>query len=274
MINVLQPFEFETVTVNEYGQVVERRIKQARSFKLKLKQEVMLEMVEIPHGSFLMGSTMSEDEGRDNERPQHSVNVSAFFMGKFPITQAQWHAIMHSLPQMSEEFYGDDLPAVNVWWEQAQEFCTRLSQLSGQSFRLPTEAEWEYACRAGSATPFNCGLTITPDIVNYNGNQPYAQAPKGEYRQLTTPVGHFKIANRFGLYDMHGNIWEWCADVWHADYQGAPNDGSAWMSGGDQSYFVQRGGSWRNHATLCRAAFRVGDIAHNSDHLVGLRICI
>lgn len=230
-------------------------------------------MVEISAGSFLMGSSEFEVEKRENETPQHEVNLKSFYLGKFPVTQAQWFAVMKSLPEINEDFRGDDLPIVNVWLEKAIEFCTKLSDLTNKKFRLPSEAEWEYACRARTTTPFSFGETITTDLANFNGEQPFEQTPKGKFRKCLTPVGTFP-PNNFGLYDMHGNVWEWCADIWHENYINAPNDGSAWLTNGDQSYCVQRGGSWIDRASNCRSAFRVGDIAHNNDHIVGLRVCL
>ena len=134
------------------------------------------------------------------------------------------------------------------------------------AIRLPSEAEWEYACRAGTRSPFHSGPTISAKVANFNSERPYASAsPAGSVRRLS-PVGAFGMANEFGLYDMHGNVWEWCADVWHDDYRGAPNNGQPWLDAGDEGYRVQRGGSWRDIPELCRSAFRVGDIAFNWDH--------
>jgi formylglycine-generating enzyme required for sulfatase activity len=133
-------------------------------------------------------------------------------------------------------------------------FCQRLSEKTGKTYRLPSEAEWEYACRAGTTTPFYFGETITTDLVNYHGDYPYAAAPKGVYRKGTTEVGIFS-PNAFGLYDMHGNVWEWCADPWHDNYDGAPTDGSVWQEGGS-GLFALRGGSWVNDARRSRAADR------------------
>jgi len=147
------------------------------------------------------------------------------------------------------------LPVELVSWNEAIEFCARLSRLTGRNYRLPSEAEWEYACRAGTTTPFYFGETITPDLVNYNGNYPYGSAPKGTYRVKTTAVGNFP-PNTFGLYDMHGNVMEWCQDVWHDNYNGAPTDGSAWESGGDSEGRLLRAGSWGDHAVGSRAASR------------------
>lgn len=230
-------------------------------------------MVEIPAGNFLMGSSDFETEKRENEMPQHEVNLQSFYLGKFPVTQAQWFAVMKSLPEINEDFRGDNLSVVNVWLEKAIEFCAKLSVLTGENFRLPSEAEWEYACRAGTTTPFCFGASLTTDLANFNGEQPFEQTPKGEFRKGLTPIGYF-APNDFGLYDMHGNVWEWCADIWHENYTNAPNDESAWLTNGDQSYCVQRGGSWADRASNCRSAFRVGDIAHNNDNIVGLRVCL
>jgi eukaryotic-like serine/threonine-protein kinase len=270
----LRSDEFDVIAVDEHGRVTERRPGRGRSFAVDLGHGMQLEMVEIPAGRFLMGAPVEEPERRENEGPQHPVTVPSFFLGRFPVTQAQWLAVMGHLPLLPEAFRGDDLPVVDVWCELALEFCIRLSRLTGERYRLPSEAEWEYACRAGSTSPFCCGPTITPALANYDGARPYGQAPAGEARAGLTPVGSLGLANAFGLSDMHGNVWEWCADVWHEDYRDAPADGSAWLTGGDQGYLVQRGGSWRDGAGRCRSAFRVGDIAHNSDHIVGLRVCL
>lgn len=268
----LEEFEFESVTVDKNGRIIDRHKHINRCFSIDLNNKVNLEMIEIPGGRFMMGATQNEAESRENEQPFHQVQIASFFMGKFPVTQAQWMAMMSVLPKMSTDFYGDRQPVVNVWLEQALVFCARLSNNSGLNFRLPSEAEWEYACRAGTTTPFNCGETIKTDLANYNG-EPYDGSPIGPSRNKTTPVGQF-AANAFGLCDMHGNVWEWCADLWHPDYNGAPTDGSAWINDGDRSYCVQRGGSWANRAGACRSAFRVGDVAHNTDNLVGLRVCM
>ncbi|MDE5111983.1 MAG: formylglycine-generating enzyme family protein, partial [Trichodesmium sp. St7_bin2_1] len=141
-----------------------------------------------------------------------------------------------------------------VKWNEAVEFCKRLSKLTGRNYRLPSEAEWEYACRAGTTTPFYFGETITTELVNYYGNRTYGNGPKGEYRGQTTPVGQFP-ANAFGLYDMHGNVWEWCADEWHDNYASAPTDGSVCLNG-DNKYSPLRGGSWAIIPNYCRSAFR------------------
>jgi formylglycine-generating enzyme required for sulfatase activity len=216
-------------------------------------------MVAIPPGQFKMGSP--DGQGSNDEHPQHLVTVSAFFMGKYPITQAQWKAVA-SLPKIEcdldlnpSKFSGNNRPVEQVSWYAAVEFCMRLSKATGRDYRLPSEAQWEYACRAGTTTPFYFGETITPDLANYDGNYIYADGPKGIYRQETTPVGKFP-PNAFGLYDMHGNVWEWCADTWHDNYKDAPTDGSVWIENGDDNRSPLRGGSWGINPFDCRSAFR------------------
>lgn len=176
-----------------------------------------------------------------NVEGQHRVSLPAFYLGQHPVTQAQWRAVAH-LPPVNLElnpdpahFKGEHRPVEQVSWYEAVEFCHRLSQHTGKLYRLPSEAEWEYACRAGSTTPFYFGETITPELANYNGNYSYGPGPKGEYRAQATPVGSFGV-NPWGLADMHGNVFEWCQDLWHPSYDGAPRDGSAWVTGGDDRY--------------------------------------
>jgi formylglycine-generating enzyme required for sulfatase activity len=134
------------------------------------------------------------------------------------------------------------------------EFCRRLSQRTGHPFTLPSEAQWEYACRAGSTTPFAFGDTITPELANYDATNRYAEGPKGHFRAETTDVASFP-ANAWGLHDMHGNVWEWCLDTWHGSYEGAPTDGSPWLTGNDSRKLL-RGGSWSHNPRYCRSAYR------------------
>ncbi|NEQ11630.1 MAG: formylglycine-generating enzyme family protein [Moorea sp. SIO4E2] len=244
--------------------IIKRRQQQADGFTEDLGNGVELEMVGIREGSFIMGSPETEQGHSDDESPQHQVTVKSFFMGKYPVTQAQWQAVA-ALPQVNTElepdpsyFKGKDRPVEEVSWYDAVEFCERLSQQSKRPYRLPSEAEWEYACRAGTTTPFHFGETITTDLANYNGNYTYGYGAKEKYAQETTPVGSFGVANDFGLYDMHGNVWEWCADHWHSNYEGAPTDGSAWEynNDNDNKRRLLRGGSWDYVPEYCRSGSR------------------
>ena len=225
-------------------------------------------MVSIPGGSFKMGSQAGEKKRRDNESPQHDVTVPAFFMGKYQVTQEQYQQIMGKNPS---NFKGDKRPVEMVSWDDAVEFCKQLSQKTGRTYRLPSEAEWEYACRAGTTTPFHFGETITGELANYAAFETYASEPQGKYRDETTLVGQFP-ANAFGLYDMHGNVWEWCQDTWHGSYKGAPKDGSAWIKDTNRSQ-VLRGGSWSNYPENCRSAFRDFSVTHDyNNFLIGFRV--
>ncbi|OAD22617.1 serine/threonine protein kinase, partial [Candidatus Thiomargarita nelsonii] len=226
----LEIFEFEVVTVNERGEIIDRRYHQA-SQSIEDVNGVAIEMVYVPGGTFLMGSPETEEGKYDDEGPQHQVTIAPFYMSKYPVTQAQWQAVMGNNPS---EFKGENRPVEQVSWDDAVAFCQKLSEITGKDYRLPSEAQWEYACRAGTTTPFYFGETITTDLANYDGHFNYASEPEGTYREETTSVGIFP-PNAFGLYDMHGNLWEWCADPWHHNYQGAPSDGSVWEKGGASS---------------------------------------
>jgi len=254
---------FTTVTVNSRGEIISSREGKAEVMTENFGNGVSLEMVKIPGGRFLMGSPETEAGRYNNEGPQHYVyvDVPEFFMGKYPVTQAQWEAVMGNNPSY---FKGAKRPVETVSWNDATKFCQKLSQITGKKYRLPSESQWEYACRAGTTTPFYFGETITSELVNYDGNYPYADARKGKYRKETTDVGIFP-PNAFGLYDMHGNVWEWCQDVWHDNYNGAPTDGSAWETGGESNYRLLRGGCWVNYSRYCRSARRsyIGAGFHN-----------
>ncbi|MEO1743101.1 MAG: formylglycine-generating enzyme family protein [Cyanobacteria bacterium J06629_9] len=252
---------------------IDRYRRQAQFFPEPLGEGIALEMVEIPAGRFQMGSPDGESKRQDREGPQHWVTVPRFFMGKYPVTQAQWRALtamakadrdLHDLEPDPSNFKGDDLPVEQVNWYDAMEFCARLSAATGRTYTLPSEAQWEYACRAGTETPFHFGETITTELANYRGTDrkeynwsgSYGRGPKGEYREKTTAVGQFP-ANDFGLYDLHGNLWEWCLDDYHDSYEGAPVDGSAWLNSEERnSRKVLRGGSWIRSPEGCRSAYR------------------
>jgi formylglycine-generating enzyme required for sulfatase activity len=194
----------------------------------------LIPMALIPAGSFLMGSPEDELHRSETEGPQHEVTLAAFWMAKTPITQAQWREVA-GWPRVNRDldidpshFKGDNRPVEQVSWLDAMEFCYRLSKRTGRIYTLPSEAQWEYACRAGTTTPFHFGATISTEVANYDGNYTYGPGSKGNYRNATTGVAIFP-ANAWGLRDMHGNVWEWCLDEWHDSYEGAPTDGSAWM---------------------------------------------
>lgn len=274
---------FEVVTVDAQGKILEKCQRSTEYYQELLAPNVTLDLVTIPQGVFTMGSPKDEigqhwyqvwDQslvGVSTERPQHQVNVPAFLIGKFPVTQAQWQ-IVAAMPEVDKDlaqnpadFKGDRRPIEQVSWDDAIEFCKRLSRYTGRNYRLPSEAEWEYACRAGTTTPYYFGETIAPDLANYcplagehNGCQwsgAYGKGPTGDYRQQTTDVGNFP-PNAFGVYEMHGNVWEWCLDRWHQTYHGAPTDGSAWLSSNPEDPRVLRGGAWFYFPDLSRSAYR------------------
>ena len=212
-----------------------------------------MEFVRIPAGSFMMGTKFGPKVS-DNELPQHKVTITkSFFMGKYEVTQGQLEAVMGSNPS---EFKGQNRPVEKVSWDDIRRFVRRLNAKEGsRDYRLPTEAEWEYACRAGTTTPFSFGNTISANTqANYNGNYPYGGGAKGKYRKTTTAVGSFP-ANSFGLYDMHGNVYEWVQDIYKdtAYDDHARNDPVYEKSG---SYRVSRGGSWDADAGYARCANR------------------
>jgi formylglycine-generating enzyme required for sulfatase activity len=264
---------------------LQRQRRSAQYFKENLGSNLDLEMVLVPGGSFLMGSSSEEPERYDSESPQHLVTVPPCFMGRYPVTQAQWQAVAN-FPQVNRTldpnpsyFKGKTLPVEQVSWSEAVEFCDRLSRfvesrLSHQTtrtYRLPTEAEWEYACRAGTTTPFHFGETITADLANYNSSVVYGRGIASPSKGQTTPVDQFGSANAFGLCDMHGNVWEWCLDHWHKNYKGAPTDGSAWLSNSKNANYVVRGGSWLYLPRNCRSACRI-DVSDDRYSLIGFRV--
>jgi formylglycine-generating enzyme required for sulfatase activity len=258
----------------------------SRFYAEDLGNGILLEMVEIPGDTFFMGSPDDESERSPAESPQHQVTLGDFFMGMYPITQAQWQAIAaldvvkQELSPDPSQFKGSTRPGENISWHDAVEFCARLSKQTQRDYRLPTEAEWEYACRAGSTTPFHFGETITTDLANYNGANEeygaYGRGLKGIYREETTPVGSFP-ANAFGLYDMHGNVWEWCADHWRDSYtdksEALKADGNTpWRSDNQDEKRSLRGGSWSNYPWVCRSAFRSSYRPDERDFDIGFRV--
>lgn len=265
-------------------------------------------MIEILAGEFLMGSDETDPDRHPDETPQHLVRLQGFSMSQSPITQAQWRAVA-MLPKVDQDlnpdpsyFKGANLPVERVSWHDAIEFCARLSIKTRKAITLPSEAQWEYACRAGTTTAYAFGDTLTNQMANLEGDG-------------TTPVGTYP-ANKWGLHDMHGNVWEWCLDIYHASYEGAPTDGRAWVDGdslgkssavdlgttdlgivarptaagfpqaaatlkpafasvasvGDRLR-VLRGGCWYSDPCSCRLAYRAGNHPDNRDYFTGFRVC-
>jgi len=285
----LRPLSFETATLSvarsglfglgSPSVTVERRSRTADSFSENLGNGVMLTMMDIPKGQFVMGSSGAEEGHWQAEEPRHPVALSSFLMGQSVVTWAQWRTVA-TYPKVKIDlppilaFTQDDqsrgvpsetCPVTGISWRDAIEFCQRLSCKTGRSYRLPSEAEWEYACRAKTMTSFHFGDALTSDLAHY------------DCRDGTKNVGSFP-ANAFGLYDMHGNVWEWCSDRWHETYSGAPNDGTSWDSGHesdlteDTAQYVIRGGSWMDLAITCRAASRIGLAANTHSDDLGFRV--
>ena len=285
----------EFITVDKKEQEVKLEENQAQSFTEKLGNDIKLEMIAIPSGKFMMGSP--EGEGNNDEKPQHEVTVQALYMGKYPITQAEWKAIaeredlkverdLDSNPAYFKDHSDSDrLPVEQVSWYDTVEFCERLSRLTGKGYRLTSEAEWEYACR--SVTPIRGQVSdqlsvISKDLTVEQWNEKYYQpyhfgarisdnlANFSNNIGETTNVGKYP-PNEFGLYDMHGNVWEWCQDNWHKNYQDAPNDGSAWLLGNSNDYVI-RSGSWNAHPDSCRSAYRYLFTRAYCSYFIGFRV--
>lgn len=226
-----------------------------------------IDFVLIKPGTFIMGSPESEPEKSDNETLYQVTLTQGYYLQTTPVTQSQWEDIMGSNPS---KFKGLDLPVETVSWLDTQAFIQKLNQQGEGTYRLPTEAEWEYACRAGSTTPFGIGngLDLESSQANFNGNHPYGLGGKGIYRKRTTPVKTFS-ANAWGLYDMHGNVWEWCAD-WYEEYPtGAVSNLMGAETGG---WRVLRGGSWSFNAGFCRSATRYESLPDRKSYLLGFRL--
>jgi formylglycine-generating enzyme required for sulfatase activity len=265
-----------------------------------LAEGVALTMLRIPAGSFEMGAPETEAESSDRERPVHRVTLGEFLLGQTPITQAQWRAVAqwqrleHEDQELwpesldpdpvanfkdRERFQGEQRPVVWVSWRDAMAFCQRLRLRTGKNYTLPSEAQWEYACRAGTTTPFHWGATISTKLANYDGEEVYGDGEKGEYLNQTMDVDSFP-ANPWGLHDMHGNIWEWCADHWYNNYEEIPTDGRAWLdeevkeNADTMNYWLLRGGSWFDRPAYCRSASRINSThPDDSSHAVGFRVC-
>jgi formylglycine-generating enzyme required for sulfatase activity/uncharacterized caspase-like protein len=262
--------EFETVQVNALGELIETILGETTTFVEDLGNGHRLEMVRIPGGSFWMGAAVGESGASEHEFPQREVRIGEFWMGKVVVTRSQYQALtpQASIPDTAH-LQLPNHPIESIFWTDAVAFCQQLSQRTGRAYRLPSAAEWEYACRARTTTPFHFGKTITPDLANYNGSYAYGAGPRGKYRQQTTAVGSF-APNLFGLYDMHGNVWEWCLDGWPNGNTDLAADGSAWRLSGQKKCL--RGGSWSYLPTSCRSAYRLDYPFHNRIDDIGFRV--
>ncbi|MEY3256756.1 MAG: hypothetical protein RLZZ29_1891, partial [Cyanobacteriota bacterium] len=294
-------FPLEIVTLDKFGAITLKERRPKIYSTLNIGNGIILDMAEVPAGSFKMGMSLDErktalenarkyglkieEEKRlDSATPIHNVIISAFEIGKNPVTNTQWQSVMGTNPsqQYDSKFQGKYQPVVGISWHDANEFCKRISAKTGRKIRLPTEAEWEYACRAGTTTPFHFGETITPDFVNYNGNFPYGEVLRGEDRQKTVEVDSFS-PNPWGIYQMHGNVWEWCLDEWNDSYSSKPNrlknnGNESWddlVTGKENNRsHILRGGSWLVSARDCRSASRNKGFANKNYGDVGFRIVI
>jgi formylglycine-generating enzyme required for sulfatase activity len=235
-------------------------------------------MVVIPAGSFQMGAPDDETDRSANEGPQRLVTIARpFAVGKFEVTFAEWEACVagggcKGNPAPADEGWGKDRqPVINVSWDDAQEYVAWLSRATGKSYRLLTEAEWEYAARAGTTSPFATGATITPEQANFQTSfKDDGESREGEYREQTIKVGSF-APNAFDLHDLHGNVWEWVQDNWHEDHAGAPTDGAV-RSGGDTTMRAKRGGGWYSLVVEVRSASRQGDQPDHRGADIGFRV--
>lgn len=272
-------FKFDHLILNAKGETIASSNEEVESCTLNIN-EINFDLVQIPAGQFTIGSPDNEYGRAADESPQQLIKVDKFYLGKYTITQAQWRLVA-ALPKIERDlvaspsrFNGDDLPVENISWFDAIEFCARLSQYIGKVFRLPSEVEWEYACRAGTNTPFAYGETLIAKVANFKSSYPYKEAPPENSRETTIAVGSLGFANKFGLFDMHGNVWEWCADYYRS-YQIA-QDNSATVSDklSNVKLRVMRGGSWSDDARYCRSAWRGRNLPSYRNINLGLRVVL
>lgn len=267
----LQVFDFKVIYLNKTGQIISSTLCSGKQYIEDLGKGVILEMVHIPSGRFLMGAPKNELGLMEDETPQHWVETKEFFISKYPITQMQWFLVMKQ--GLSCQFHGANLPLEKVSWFQALDFCHQLSQKTRKIYHLPTEAEWEYACRASTSTPFYFGETITTDVANYDGNYNYANDTKTTYQQMTMPIGIFP-PNAFGLYDMHGNVWEWTCSEYSEHYNNEFEINGLDQQQAIDKRMVVRGGSWYSSAVNCRSANRYHVASNSWDNDIGFRVVI
>ncbi len=279
---VIKTFYTKTTDKNKSQQLRKAKGNDEKYRVQELTNGIILEMVKIPSGQFQMGSP--ENGYPSEEKPQHSVKIPSFWMGKYLITQEQWRIVAEmdivsqDLNPNPSNFPGDKLPVEKVSWYDAMEFCARISLHTGLKYRLPSEAEWEYACRSKTKTPWFFGSLLGSKYARF-----------GDPQGRTVSVGNFP-PNQFGIYDMHGNTWEWCADTWHENYENAPNNGNVWDENhqeinyyqntnenlvellNDDRWRVVRGGSWADSQEQCRSAFRIDQSPNASGNTLGLRV--
>ncbi|MEM6256356.1 MAG: formylglycine-generating enzyme family protein [Cyanobacteria bacterium P01_D01_bin.156] len=278
---LLKISRFKTIQLGSQGEVLAKKSMQVSYFdepalRSQLRRVLPLRMVQIPAGKFLMGSPATELNHTDQEGPQQTIQVPTFYMGAFAVTQRQYEAVMDNNPA----YFVDDqvenaanLPVEQVSWQDAELFCKQLSELTGRIYRLPSEAEWEYACRAGTTTPFCYGESITTEIVNFFADFTVIDTENYEENYRNIPVAADSFwPNAFGLYNMHGNVLEWCADDYHETYQDRPSDAKPWLSGDSQASKVMRGGSWFNDTPFCRSASRDKNTRTGLSNSFGFRV--
>jgi eukaryotic-like serine/threonine-protein kinase len=232
----------KNITIIKTGKVAHR----PDSYNQWLSQRIALKMQHVPVGRYWMGSPADDSVSESSEKPQHFVITKPFYLSSNPITQLQYKTLICTNPSYYQSYTH---PVETVSYFDAAEFCRILSEQVERKYRLPTEAEWEYACRANTTSRFSFGDTANPERCCYRSSK------TGEITRAPDSIESYP-ANQFGLYDMHGNVWEWCQDRWHNDYKNAPHDGSAWMCDDDLSSRVIRGGSWQDYDRSCRSASR------------------
>ena len=244
----LKTLTFQTIKVNDAGEIIDRPECSVQYFDEVIGDGMSIRMIAIPSGEFMMGSP--DGEGDSDEYPQHHVQVPPFFMSETPVTKKQWRTIVDQYAAIASTDLkptpsgskGDERPVEQVSWDDVSEFCQVISTVTRRTgYRLPTEAEWEYACRAGSMTDYAFGNKLTKKMAHFN-------------QSSTANVKKNRKPNAFGLFDMHGTVWEWCEDTWHKNYKEAPSDGSAWI--GNDEMRIVRGGSWFLNPWYCRSAYR------------------
>lgn len=275
----LKTRKLKTVKVDADGQIISEPPINIAYFdepalRQALRKVLPLRMVQIPAGEFLMGSPPNEPKREAQEGPQRSIQVPSFYMGAFVVTQQQYEAVMGNNPSYFTDDQGTDganLPVEQITWQDANEFCKQLSELTRRTYRLPTEAEWEYACRARTTTPFCFGETLTTEIANFFADFSFTENFEENYRNTPVAADSF-WPNGFGLYNMHGNVHEWCSDDYHNSYEGAPSDANQWVSNQANASKIMRGGSWFNDTHFCRSASRDKNTQVGRSNSFGFRL--